>query len=84
MSCAAVAQHMGTCDRAAEAFKELQIVLGLGRSAAMISDVENMKIESCLLRVSSLGSKWCCRLCDVSVPNKTVGSRSPWLKTAVL
>lgn len=50
-SAAAVARHMGTYDNAAQGFKQLQIVLGLGMGAAMVSDVQRLKRESCLLRV---------------------------------
>lgn len=51
-SAAAVARHMGAYDQSVESFKQLQIVLGLGMGAAMVSDVERLKRESCFLRVS--------------------------------
>lgn len=50
-SAAAVARHMGTYDNAAQGFKQLQIVLGLGMGAAMVSDVQRLKRETCLLRM---------------------------------
>lgn len=53
-SAAAVARHMGAYDESAESFKQLQIVLGLGMGASMVSDAERLKRETCLLRVSYL------------------------------
>lgn len=52
-SAAAVARNMGSYDQSVEGFKQLQIVLGLGLGASMVSDNEALKREHCLLRVST-------------------------------
>ena len=52
-SAAAIAPHMGAYEKSAERFKQLQIVLGLGMGASMVSDVEGQKRENRCLRVST-------------------------------
>ncbi|XP_078369692.1 uncharacterized protein LOC144653543 [Oculina patagonica] len=49
-SAAAVARNMGAYDESVEGLKQLQTVLGLGLGASMVSDVESLKREHCLLR----------------------------------
>lgn len=46
-SAAAVARHMGAYEKSTESIKQLQIVLGLGMGASMISDREGVKKENC-------------------------------------
>ena len=50
-SAAAVAQHMGSYEKSAESFKQLQTVLGLNMGASMVSDVEALRREKCCLKV---------------------------------
>ena len=50
-SAAAVDHHMGAYDQSTESIKHLQIVLGLGMGASMISDVEALKRQSFFLKV---------------------------------
>lgn len=51
-SAAAVARSMGAYDKSMQGLKQLQTVLGLGLGASMVSDVEALKREPCLVRVS--------------------------------
>lgn len=51
-SAAAVARNMGAYDESMQGLKQLQTVLGLGLGTTMVSDVEALKREHCLLRVS--------------------------------
>lgn len=53
-SAAAVARNMGAYDESVEGLKQLQTVLGLGLGASMVSDVESLKREHCILRVSTV------------------------------
>ena len=53
-SAAAVARNMGAYDESMQSLKHLQTVLGLGLGATMVSDVEALKRESCILKVSAL------------------------------
>ena len=53
-SAAAVARNMGAYDKSMQGLKHLQTVLGLGLGATMVSDVEALKRESCILKVSTL------------------------------
>ena len=50
-SAAAVHHHMGAYEESTESIKHLQIVLGLGMGASMISDVEASNRESFCLKV---------------------------------
>lgn len=52
-SAAAVARNMGAYDESMQGLKQLQTVLGLGLGTTMVSDVEALKREHCLLRVRS-------------------------------
>ena len=52
-SAAAVARNMGAYDKSMQSLKHLQTVLGLGLGATMVSDVEALKREPCILRVST-------------------------------
>ena len=54
-SAAAVARHMGAYQKSTESIKQLQIVLGLGMGASMISDWEGAMKEKCCWRVSICG-----------------------------
>ena len=58
-SAAAVARNMGAYDESVEGLKQLQTVLGLGLGSSMVSDVEALKREHCLLRVSRYTFKQC-------------------------
>ena len=53
-SAAAVARNMGAYDKSMQGLKHLQTVLGLGLGATMVSDVEALKREPCILRVSTV------------------------------
>ena len=53
-SAAAVARNMGAYDKSVEGLKQLQTVLGLGLGATMVSDVEALKREPCIFRVSTV------------------------------
>lgn len=53
-SAAAVARSMGAYDKSLQGLKQLQTVLGLGLGASMVSDVEALKREPCIFRVSTV------------------------------
>ena len=57
-SAAAVARHMGAYQQSTESIKQLQIILGLGMGASMISDLEAVKRENCCWRVSTCSYKY--------------------------
>ena len=53
-SAAAVARSMGAYDKSMQGMKQLQTVLGLGLGASMVSDVEAIRREPCIFRVSAV------------------------------
>ena len=53
-SAAAVARSMGAYDKSMQGMKQLQTVLGLGLGASMVSDVEALRREPCIFRVSAV------------------------------
>ena len=53
-SAAAVARSMGAYDKSMQGLKQLQTVLGLGLGATMVSDVEALRKEPCIFRVSTV------------------------------
>ena len=53
-SAAAVARSMGAYDKSMQGLKQLQTVLGLGLGATMVSDVEALRREPCIFRVSTV------------------------------